>query len=152
MTIALGIDTGGTYTDAALVDQTTGKVLAGMKSLTTRRDLSIGIGRAVTAVLEASLQRKTPVMPRDVGLVGLSTTLATNAIVEGQGSPVCLLLIGYDRALMEKFGFERHLAMRRPFGKRSWPGAIESMPLPFRGISACATPSTSCACGRWSKS
>jgi N-methylhydantoinase A/oxoprolinase/acetone carboxylase beta subunit len=110
MTIALGIDTGGTYTDAALVDQTTGKVLAGMKSLTTRRDLSIGIGRAVTAVLEASLQRKTPVMPRDVGLVGLSTTLATNAIVEGQGSPVCLLLIGYDRALMEKFGFERHLA------------------------------------------
>jgi N-methylhydantoinase A/oxoprolinase/acetone carboxylase beta subunit len=50
------------------------------------------------------------VTPEDIGLVGLSTTLATNAIVEGQGSAVCLLLIGYDRALMDNFGFGRDLA------------------------------------------
>ena len=110
MTIALGIDTGGTFTDAVLVDQATGAVLAGTKSLTTRRDLALGIGRAVAAVLDASLASEQPVTPADIRLVGLSTTLATNAIVEGQGSAVCLLLIGYDRALMEKFGFGRVLA------------------------------------------
>jgi N-methylhydantoinase A/oxoprolinase/acetone carboxylase beta subunit len=110
MTIALGIDTGGTFTDAVLVDQGTGDVLVGCKSLTTRRDLSLGIGRAVAGVLEASFSGERPVAATDIGLVGLSTTLATNAIVEGQGSAVCLLLIGYDQALMEKFGFGRDLA------------------------------------------
>ncbi|MCK4815932.1 hypothetical protein KA005_09180, partial [bacterium] len=53
MTVALGIDTGGTYTDAALVDQATGKVLAVAKALTTRHDLSIGIKQAITVALDA---------------------------------------------------------------------------------------------------
>lgn len=107
MTIALGIDTGGTYTDAALINQTTGQVLAGRKALTTHDDLSRGIADAVSAVLKAV---DSTVQPAEIGLVGLSTTLATNAIVEGQGCPVCLLLIGYDPALMTQFGFERDLA------------------------------------------
>ncbi|MGD9030128.1 MAG: hydantoinase/oxoprolinase N-terminal domain-containing protein, partial [Anaerolineae bacterium] len=45
MRAVLGVDTGGTYTDAALVDHETGEVLAGAKALTTRHDLSIGIKR-----------------------------------------------------------------------------------------------------------
>lgn len=104
MTIALGIDTGGTYTDAVLVDQSTGAVLAGAKALTTYHNLSIGIGEAVAAVFDDHAAS-----PADVDLVGLSTTLATNAIVEGRGSPVCLLLIGYDPALIQQYGFERDL-------------------------------------------
>jgi N-methylhydantoinase A/oxoprolinase/acetone carboxylase beta subunit len=107
MTIALGIDTGGTYTDAVLVDHASGKVLAGAKALTTRHDLSVGIGQAVAAVFDGQA-----VSPTEVGLVALSTTLATNAIVEGQGSPVCLLLIGYDPALIRQYGFERDLVTR----------------------------------------
>ncbi len=105
MTIALGIDTGGTYTDAVLVAlrHDSGGVLASAKALTTRHDLSIGIGEAVRTVLEQG------VSPTNVDLVALSTTLATNAIVEGQGSPVCLLLIGYDRELIQRYGFEREL-------------------------------------------
>jgi len=106
MTIALGIDTGGTYTDAVLVDHESGRVLAGAKALTTRRDLSIGIGEAVQA---AFAENGGTLSPADVDLVALSTTLATNAIVEGQGSPVCLLLIGYDPELIYKYGFEREL-------------------------------------------
>ena len=51
MNIALGIHTGGTYTDAALIDQESGKVLAGAKSLTTRHDLSLGITGAMEDVL-----------------------------------------------------------------------------------------------------
>jgi N-methylhydantoinase A/oxoprolinase/acetone carboxylase beta subunit len=105
MTIALGIDTGGTYTDAALVDHGTGQVLCTAKALTTRRDLSIGIGQAIDAVFQ---QPRAP-EPASVGLVSLSTTLATNAIVEGQGSPVCLILIGYDPDLIRQYGFEDDL-------------------------------------------
>lgn len=101
MTVALGIDTGGTYTDAALVRERTGEVLHSAKALTTRWDLSIGIGEAIAAVLASGAAS-----PSDISLVALSTTLATNAIVEGQGSPACLILIGYDRDLMREFGFE----------------------------------------------
>ena len=104
MTIALGIDTGGTYTDAVLVEHETGAVLAGAKALTTRHDLSVGIGQAVAAVFEGQ-----DVSPAEVSLVALSTTLATNAIVEGQGSPICLLLIGYDQELLRQYDFEREL-------------------------------------------
>ena len=105
MTIALGIDTGGTYTDAALVDQSGGAVLASAKALTTYHDLSIGIGQAVAAALAAA----PGLQAGDISMVALSTTLATNAIVEGRGSPICLLLIGYDTELVRQFGFEREL-------------------------------------------
>jgi N-methylhydantoinase A/oxoprolinase/acetone carboxylase beta subunit len=105
MTIVLGIDTGGTYTDAALVDYDTGQVLSKAKALTTRRDLSIGIGGAI----DGAFRQQDAPLPADVSLVSLSTTLATNAIVEGQGSPVCLILIGYDRDLIRQYGFEREL-------------------------------------------
>ncbi len=88
MPVALGIDTGGTYTDAALVEYGTNRVLAHAKALTTKHDLAIGIRGAIERVLAAQ--------PAEVCLVSLSTTLATNAIVEGTGAPVCTLLIGYD--------------------------------------------------------
>ncbi|MCU0522064.1 MAG: GNAT family N-acetyltransferase [Anaerolineae bacterium] len=113
MTIALGIDTGGTYTDAVLVDQDTGAVLAATKALTTHRDLAIGIGDAIQRVFlpEARLSHgsEQAVGPETVGLVGLSTTLATNAIVEGQGSPACLILIGYDADLIREREFTEEL-------------------------------------------
>jgi len=109
MTIALGIDTGGTYTDAALITHETGRVLAGAKALTTRRDLSIGIENAVANVFAAGSHS---IQPEQVDVVGLSTTLATNAIVENQGSPVCLILIGYDEDLIKQHHFDRELATR----------------------------------------
>lgn len=105
MSIALGIDTGGTYTDAVLMDHSSGQVLCTAKALTTRRDLSIGIGEAIDAVFR---QPDAP-GPADIDLAALSTTLATNAIVEGQGSPVCLILIGYDPELIRQYGFEDEL-------------------------------------------
>ncbi len=91
MQIALGIDTGGTFTDAVLVEHETNRVLASAKALTTKHDLSIGIREAVDRVLEDT--------ERDVQLVSLSTTLATNAIVEDKGASVCVLLIGYEGRL-----------------------------------------------------
>ena len=103
MPVGLGIDTGGTYTDAVLVDLDTGEVLENTKALTTRHDLSIGIREAVERVVA----RRKEVHPHPaIDLVGLSTTLATNAIAEGYGGRVCLILIGYDQALLKKHGFE----------------------------------------------
>jgi len=79
MTILLGVDTGGTYTDAVLIRDDT-DVIASAKSLTTRADLALGIGSAVRAVLAEA-----DVAPGEIALASLSTTLATNALVEGQG-------------------------------------------------------------------
>ena len=90
----LGIDTGGTYCDAVLYDQAAG-VEASAKALTTKHDLSLCIGEVMERVLA---ERR----PEDVQLVSLSTTLATNAVVEGQGNPVCLILIGYDEASLQR--------------------------------------------------
>lgn len=85
----LGIDTGGTYTDAALFSEKDG-LIAKAKALTTRHDLSIGISGALENVLSASG------LPADaIGLVSLSTTLATNALVEGQGGRAALVMIGF---------------------------------------------------------
>src|SRR5271156_6690259 len=100
----LGLDTGGTFTDAVLLADGR-RVVATAKSLTTPWDLAIGIGRAIRAVLEelpAGAQRS------NVTLVSVSTTLATNAVVENRFSPVCTLLIGFDDAMVERAGLGRH--------------------------------------------
>ncbi len=89
----LGVDTGGTYTDAVILDAGATRVLGSAKALTTRADLAVGIGGAVDAALAAA-----GVAASEVGLVSLSTTLATNALVEGQGGRVALVFIGFDAA------------------------------------------------------
>lgn len=100
----LGLDTGGTFTDAVLLADGR-RVVASTKALTTPWDLAIGIGQAIRAVL-ASL----PAGARreDISLVSVSTTLATNAVVEHRFSPVCSLLIGFDDAMVERSGLKRH--------------------------------------------
>lgn len=87
--ISLGIDTGGTYTDAAIFSDQRG-VLAKAKALTTRHDLSEGIAGAADAALQAA-----GIDSREIRLVSLSTTLATNALVEGQGQRSALVMIGF---------------------------------------------------------
>ena len=92
MSLRLGFDTGGTYTDAVLFDPVAG-VVASAKALTTRHDLAIGLGGALAALK--------PRIDRPIGLVSLSTTLATNALVEGHGQPIGLILIGYPASVLD---------------------------------------------------
>src|SRR3989338_5916164 len=99
MAYFLGVDTGGTYTDAVIVDEAADLVIGKAKSLTTRADLALGIGRAVDAALAGA-----GVAAQDVALVSLSTTLATNALVEGQGGRVALIFIGFDADDLERGG------------------------------------------------
>ena len=95
----LGIDTGGTYTDAVIYDEATATVVAKAKSPTTHHDLSIGICGAIDAVLAAA-----DVAADRIELVSLSTTLATNALVEGKGRKVCAVIIGFDGDVLERAG------------------------------------------------
>lgn len=104
MAYFLGVDTGGTYTDAVIVDEAADRVIGKAKSLTTRSDLALGIGRAVDAALQGA-----GVAANDVALVSLSTTLATNALVEGQGGRVALVFIGFDAGDMERGGLTEAL-------------------------------------------
>jgi N-methylhydantoinase A/oxoprolinase/acetone carboxylase beta subunit len=80
----LGIDAGGTYTDAVLYDFDRDEVVAVAKAPTTKWDFSVGISQV--------LDKLTMEHPADVDLVSISTTLATNAIVENRGQKVGLLL------------------------------------------------------------
>lgn len=88
MELGLGIDTGGTYTDAVLMELGTDRILCKSKSPTTREDLALGIGRAIKG-LDAGLLD-------DIRIVSLSSTLATNSIVEGKGARIALICIGED--------------------------------------------------------
>jgi N-methylhydantoinase A/oxoprolinase/acetone carboxylase beta subunit len=94
----LGIDTGGTYTDGILLDYHTRDVLASHKSLTTKRDLSIGIEAVIKSIPLKD--------PSAIKMVSISTTLATNAIAEGKSKRVALLLLGYDPDLIANFNLQ----------------------------------------------
>ena len=104
MKIGIGIDTGGTCTDAVAYDFETGAVLAKGKVLTTRENLSLGIGRALDA-LPAE-------MVRSAALISLSTTLATNACVENKGGRAKLLIFGMTNELLRRLGAETKFGLR----------------------------------------
>lgn len=89
----LGIDAGGTYTDAVILDFNTGNVMESSKALTTQPDPSEGI--------DAALGRLDPALLQKVSLVSLATTFATNAIVEDRGAEAGLILVGYDECPAE---------------------------------------------------
>ncbi len=96
MHYGIGIDTGGTYTDAVVYDFLTGAVIAKGKSLTTKENLSIGIKNSLN-LLPRELCKKAKIL-------SLSTTLATNACVENKGGRAKLILIGSDKRSLEWIG------------------------------------------------
>ncbi|MEN8896484.1 MAG: hydantoinase/oxoprolinase family protein [Yoonia sp.] len=101
MSYLLGVDTGGTYTDAVVLDEAADVVVASAKALTSRPDLAVGVGAAIDAALAQAA-----IDPAHVAMVSLSTTLATNALVEGQGGRVALVFIGFDPAELGRAGLE----------------------------------------------
>ncbi len=89
----LGIDAGGTYTDAAIYDFKKKELHSKNKALTTKWDFSIGIDQAIDKLDKDVLAQ--------VNLVSISTTLATNAIVEAEGQMAGLFLMCGDAGLGE---------------------------------------------------
>ena len=160
----IGIDTGGTFTDAVVYDEAEG-VLATAKAR-TRPDLAIGIAESLDAVLaEAARTGSGPDGPEGISLVSLSTTLATNALVEGVGGRIALVFIGYSEAELDRGGLREALGDspvilvdggHDSMGVEATPLDIDevvarakgsrSTPSQWPASSACAIPSTSCGC------
>ena len=105
MRIGIGIDTGGTYTDAVAYDFDTDTLLAKGKALTTREDLTIGIGNALDLL--------PPEMITEAKLISLSTTLATNACVEDKGCRAKLLVFGLTDELIVQYGADKKYGFKR---------------------------------------
>ncbi len=91
MTLCLGIDTGGTYTDVVIIDDESKTVLKSAKSLTTYPDPIDGIRNALDE-MPADLLEK-------ASFVSVSTTLSTNTVLENTGEAAALILIGSAKLL-----------------------------------------------------
>lgn len=89
----LGLDAGGTYTDAVIQDYQTGMIVAAAKASTSQRNPLMGVRNALAQI--------SPELLKQVGLVSLATTFATNAIVEDRGCEAGLILVGYDDTPVE---------------------------------------------------
>ncbi|MFT4987948.1 MAG: N-methylhydantoinase A/oxoprolinase/acetone carboxylase beta subunit [Acidimicrobiales bacterium] len=101
MTLMLGIDTGGTFTDAVIVDDDdASSIVAWAKAPTSHHDLAIGVADAVRKVLA----EVGPERAGTIALVSVSTTLATNALVEGHGESAGLFTFGFSPAELERAG------------------------------------------------
>ena len=86
--LSLGIDVGGTNTDAVLFDMKQREVISWAKTPTEHTDYSKCIENAMSALsLESVIER--------IAALNISTTLAVNAVLERQLAPTALILIGY---------------------------------------------------------
>ncbi len=93
----LGVDVGGTFTDLLLHDEKTRRTFQA-KTPSTPEDQSIGVAEGVKLICE-----KAGISPSDVDLILHGTTVATNAVLEGKGARVGLLVT-------EGFEYTLHLA------------------------------------------
>ncbi len=116
----MGIDIGGTFTDAALVDGETGQVRV-VKVLTTPEDPALGF----MAALERGLA-ECGAGGREVAAVVHATTVATNAIIEGKIARVGMLVTRGFRDILE-IGrqirsrlYDVHLQKPAPLVPRRW--------------------------------
>ena len=98
MKIGIGIDTGGTYTDAVVCDLDRHEILGTAKALTTKEDLTVGILGAIDQLPTQLLKQ--------AEMVALSTTLITNACVEDKTGRGKLVFFGGDKRVIEKYGAE----------------------------------------------
>jgi N-methylhydantoinase A len=94
MSYRLGVDVGGTFTDLLLIDESTSKTFR-VKTPSTPGDQSEGVLTGVTRICESAgipLKRLTSLMH--------GTTVATNAVLEGKGAKVGLIVTdGYRQVL-----------------------------------------------------
>lgn len=101
--LGLGIDAGGTFTDGAVVNLRTGEVLSKSKTPTLKDDLAAGI--------RLCLDQLDPSLLSSCVLASLSTTFATNAIVEGKGARAGAVLLGFDDYDVAGVQAERKIAV-----------------------------------------
>ena len=97
MSLILGFDAGGTFTDSVVFNSVSKKIISEGKSLTTNTDLSKGIKDSI----EISLNKISFDDQKNIKLVVLSSTLATNSVVNSTGCRVGLILVGFDQSILK---------------------------------------------------
>jgi N-methylhydantoinase A len=95
MAYRLGVDVGGTFTDLLLLDEASGKFWR-RKTPSTPADSSVGILSGVEAVCADA-----GIMPAEIEVFLHGTTVATNAILEGKGARVGLIVTDGYRQIMQ---------------------------------------------------
>ena len=117
MTLKLGVDVGGTFTDVLLLAEETGELTIA-KVLSTPEDQSAGV---ITGVRQACETRGVP--PSDLALILHGSTVVTNMILEEKGAAGGLITTaGHEQIL--------HLARAwTPGPLYAWMGMIKPDPL-----------------------
>lgn len=90
--VRIGIDVGGTFTDAVIIDDATHEVIAKAKLPTTHcapRGVAEGIIQSINKVMSEN-----QIDPADVVFIAHGTTQATNALLEGDVAKVGILGMG----------------------------------------------------------
>jgi N-methylhydantoinase A len=95
MTWRIGVDIGGTFTDVALVEETSGRIGVA-KVPTTPEDLAAGVLGALTSAM-----RRYEVPPSEVSLLSHATTVVTNAILAESGARAALITTRGFRDVLE---------------------------------------------------
>lgn len=115
MTIRVGIDTGGTFTDLVALDETTGQIQISKRPSTP--------AEPARAVLDA-LVRSGVDLP-DISLLVLGTTVGTNALLQRRGARVIYLTtrgvedIPYIQRVDKKDPYDLQWQKPQPFVKRT---------------------------------
>lgn len=92
MAVRIGIDVGGTFTDAVAIDDHTFELIGKVKIPTTHHDKD-GVAKGIILALNGVLEQL-HLSPGDVTFIAHGTTQATNALLEGDVVPVGIIGIG----------------------------------------------------------
>lgn len=92
MKVRIGIDVGGTFTDAVAIDNDTYELIGSVKVPTTH-NAKEGVAAGIIQVLHQVMEQ-CHIAPEDVNFIAHGTTQATNALLEGDVANVGVVTLG----------------------------------------------------------